>query len=137
VLDLRRNDYPYYLTAGDVAALESLEDTSAPGDVVLASPDLGLFVPVYSDARPFVAHWAQTLDFYARRDAAGWFYRATTPNGARLELLDSERVRLIVAGPAEAELAGQPAPPALELPVLHAGSTTVYAVQFDAGQRER
>lgn len=137
VFDLRRNDYPYYLTDGDVAALESLEGNVAPGEVVLASPELGLFVPVYSDARPFVAHWAQTLDFYARRDAVTWFYRATTPNGARLELLNTERVRLVVAGPAEAELAGQPAPPELELPVLHAGSTTVYNTYTDAGQQER
>jgi hypothetical protein len=137
VFDLRRNDYPYYLTDGDVAALESLEDNLAPGEVVLASPDLGLFVPVYSDARPFVAHWAQTLDFYSRRDAVTWFYQATTPNGARLELLDAERVRLVVAGPAEAELTGQPVPPQLELPVLHAGSTTVYDTHPDAGQQER
>lgn len=137
VIDLRRNDYPYYLTAGDVVALESLGDNIEPGEVVLASPELGLFVPVYSDARPFVAHWAQTLDYYARRDAVTWFYRATTPNGARLELLADQHVSFVVAGPAEAELVGLDTPPVLELAVLHAGSTTVYRTQARIGQQEQ
>jgi hypothetical protein len=137
VFDLRRNDYPYYLSTGDVAALESLNDNVAPGEVVLASTELGLFVPVYSDARPFVAHWAQTLDYYARRDAVTWFYRSSTTDEARLQLLTEEQVTIVVAGPAEAQLVGQDVPPLLTLPVLHAGSTTVYLTDASARRQER
>ena len=43
----------------------------------------------------------------------------------------------LIAGPAEAQLVDQPTPPALELPVRHAGSTTVYDTHADTGQQER
>jgi hypothetical protein len=83
-------------------------------------------VPVYSDARPYVAHWAQTLDFYRRREDVSWFFQTTTADGERIELLFEEDVMFVVAGPAEAELADLATPPIIQLPVLHDGSTTVY-----------
>jgi hypothetical protein len=106
VLDLHRARYPYYLTDGDVGALTTLDEVTAPGDVVLSSPELGIFVPVYSDARPFVAHWAQTLDFFARRDAAARVFAPTTPDSERRAILTANRVAFVLAGPAEVALGG-------------------------------
>ena len=73
MLDLERRQYPYYLATSDVRALEALDGVTSPGDVVLASPEVGVFVPVYSSARPFVAHWAQTPRSSVRDKRPGVF----------------------------------------------------------------
>lgn len=126
VVDLRRTEYPYYLSSGDVAALESLERVSAPGDVVLSSPQLGVFVPVYSDARPFVAHWAQTLDYFERRQQAEWFYAPNTTDAERDAFVRAQGIAIVLAGPAEAALNGSNRPPTLRLDRILDGQTMVY-----------
>lgn len=133
VVDLRRADYPYYLAADDVAALESLPGLTQPGQIVLSSPEVGVFVPVYSDARPYVAHWAQTLDFLNRRDGATWFYRMDTNDEQRAEFLRSESVDFVIAGPSEALLAGVAEAPTLPMEALLDGSTVLYSTHPTAG----
>jgi hypothetical protein len=109
VLDLQRLRYPYYLTACDVRALELLGEVARPGQVVLSSPEVGVFVPVYSDARPFVAHWAQTLAFFARRDAATRAFAPTTSESERLAIVAEQGIAFVVSGPSEAALGALPA----------------------------
>jgi hypothetical protein len=127
-VDLRRAEYPYYLSAGDVRALTTIGVVARPGQVVLSSPDLGVFVPVYSDARPFVAHWAQTLDFFARRDLAARVYTASMADAERRQLIEENGIQFVLAGPAEAAFADEAAPPRFSLPLVPdgAGGTTVY-----------
>lgn len=125
VIDLRRADYPYYLTGDDVAALEAVGDVAGEGDVVLSSPELGVFVPVYADARPYVAHWAQTLRFFERRDQARWFFAPGTGDADRATFLAEQGIAFVIAGPAEDRLAaGNGGPLALE--VVRDGTTRLY-----------
>lgn len=126
VVELRRQDYPYYLTVGDVAVLESLPQHVGEGDVVLSSPDVGIFVPVYSDARPFLAHWAQTLNFHDRRDLATYFYDSTTADGERHEVLTNEGITFVIYGPAEARLAGSESSVGFALAKVISGDTILY-----------
>jgi hypothetical protein len=136
VLDLRRLQYPYYLAAGDVRALQLLGDVAPPGQVVLSSPDLGLFVPVYSDARPFVAHWAQTLAFFARRDAATRAYAPATTESERMAIVGSNRIAFVLSGPAEAALGQSSVPARFPLDVLaeergaERAPTTIYRTEL-------
>lgn len=128
VVDLNRGEYAYYLTTGDVEALRALDDVVQPGDVVLSSETLGMYVPVYSDARPYVAHWAMTLRFYERRAATAWFYAGQTSAVERAAFLEAHGIDFVLSGPAEAALTGQPAPPGIELDTLMVGQTTLYGV---------
>jgi hypothetical protein len=126
VIDVRRAQYPYYLSSGDVRALKALEQVSTPGQVVLSSEQLGVFVPVYSDARPFVAHWAQTLHYFERRDESDWFFATTTTDAARADFLRQQQIDFVLAGPAEAALSGAYIPPTLQLERVLDGQTAVY-----------
>lgn len=130
VIDLRRAQYPYYLSAGDVRALEHLATITTAGDVVLSSPELGVFVPVYSDARPFVAHWAQTLHFLARRRTAAYLYRPDTPDEVRQAFTSANGITFIMAGPSESLLGGVGALPTLRMERLVDGTTTLYRTGF-------
>ena len=126
VVDLRRANYPYYLAASDVRALESVARLSNPGEIVLSSSELGVFVPVYSDARPYVAHWAQTLDFYARRRDVAWFFAPSTTNDDREKFVRSRRIDFVLAGPAEAALNVADTAPMLGFDRVVTGKTVVY-----------
>lgn len=134
MIDLRRAQYPYYLSAGDVRALEALDRVAEPGQVVLSSPALGIFVPVYSDARPFVAHWAQTLHYFARRDAAAWAFTATTSDSDRQAFITANNIRFVLVGPAEAQLGGTLSPVPLSLERLGGTGTILYRTQERIGR---
>jgi hypothetical protein len=135
VIDLRRAEYPYFLTSCDVRALESLDRTDAHGAVVLSSPDIGVWTPVYSDARPYVAHWAQTLRYLERRDAAAWFFEPGTSDDDRAAFLEAQAIDIVIAGPAEASIGGSMTPPALALDRVVSGATSVYVTRTERAQR--
>lgn len=138
VVELHRADYPFYLTAGDVQALNTLEHVATPGAVVLSSTETGIFVPVYSDARPFVAHWAQTLDYFERRDAMRWFFSPQATEEDRLEFIRHNQIAFIIAGKAETR-AGAPGvaasdsalEPELSLPSRATPSSILFVVGFE------
>jgi hypothetical protein len=134
VVDLRRQDYPYYLAREDVQALEQLDTVASDGDVVLASPHIGLFVPVYSDARPYVAHWAQTLYFHQRRYVARWFYSQDITASERSSLLASQNIAYVIAGPAEVAFIEGHSLPQFQLEPLYGSSTVLYGVPRDSSR---
>lgn len=71
--DLSRHDYPYYLHSDEITALHWLEANVQPDDVVLSSLELGQYIPAETGAHAFLAHWAQTVDFYAKQEAVELF----------------------------------------------------------------
>jgi hypothetical protein len=81
---------------------------------------------VYSDARPYVAHWAQTLHFLQRRDDAAWFFNPATGEPQRDEFLDAHDIQVVISGPAEASIGGSASPPAFALVRVVSGETSVY-----------
>jgi len=97
-IELRRYEAPYFLSRDDVAALDWLAENTTAQDVVLASLDFGQWVPTWSDARAFVAHWTGTLDFLDKRDAAQAFVEGRLNEPARQSLLDTYRVTYVVHG---------------------------------------
>ena len=91
----------------EVAALDWLRDNGAGDTVVLASLAVGQYVPAMSDERAVLAHWAQTVDYFAKRDAVAAFYAPETSIADRRALLDKYNVRYVIVGPVE--LGPQPA----------------------------
>jgi hypothetical protein len=59
-VELQRHDYPYFLYRDEVTALRWLDNLVDSQDVVLASIEVGRFVPVLAGNRAFLGHWAQT-----------------------------------------------------------------------------
>ena len=102
--DLRRAEIPYYLRTDEVDALNYLEQQVTGDDVVLASLDIGQFVPALTGARSFLGHWAQTLDFYGKTDSVKAFFSDATADDDRLALLRNYGVDYVIYSPQEAAL---------------------------------
>src|SRR5260370_39282861 len=71
--ELHRAATPYSLTTDDAEALSWLGEHAGEGDVVLSSLMIGQYIPGLSDARPVLAHWAQTLRYYEKVAAVSHF----------------------------------------------------------------
>jgi hypothetical protein len=104
VVDLSRHEAPYYLSDHEVAALTWLGQRATGDDVVLAGLALGQYVPVYSDARTFLGHWAQTVDFYGKQAAVAKFFSPAVNDSARAALLDRFGVTYVLYGAEERAL---------------------------------
>ncbi|MFN8637423.1 MAG: hypothetical protein U0893_26525 [Chloroflexota bacterium] len=106
VLDLSRHKYPDYLYKDDVAALAWIEQQSAatPADVVLSSLEIGHWIPGLTGAHAFLAHGANTLDFYGKRAMVQRFYAADGSDQDRQATLAKFRVRYVFYGPSERAL---------------------------------
>ena len=94
-VDLGRHDYPYYLLDDEVAALRWLERNAQPSDVVLSSLTIGQYVPSISGNRAFLAHWAQTLNFYQRQDDVVRFYDGRSSDDVRQSVMARYGVRYV------------------------------------------
>jgi hypothetical protein len=103
-IDLARHDYPFYVTRDDAAALAWLESNAGADDVVLSSLTIGQFVPAWTGANAFLAHWADTLDFFGKSDDVKRFYAQGTPVTQRMELLHRYGVDYIYLGDPERAL---------------------------------
>lgn len=100
-VELARHDYPYYLYKDEVAALKWLEQNVEPDDVVLSSLTIGQYVPALTGAHAFLAHWAQTVDFYEKSQRVEEFYSPGTNQQKRQQILRGYSVDYIIHGPAE------------------------------------
>ncbi len=103
-LDLSRLDYPYYLYQDEVAAMNWLEANAPEESVVFSAYDTGAYLPGISGRTAFLSHWAQTVDFYKKRDLAAEFYSSTTSNARRQQILEQNGVDYVLYGPAEQAL---------------------------------
>lgn len=103
-VDLHRHDYPYYLYNVELEAFKWLEQNVQPDDVVLSSLTTGQYVPMFTGAHAYVAHWAQTLDFFEKRDAAQRFFDAQIADDERARILQAHSVDYVLIGPAERAL---------------------------------
>jgi len=125
--DLSRYDYPYYLHRDEVAALRWLEENARPEDVVLSSLELGQYVPAETGAHAFLAHWAQTVDYYGKEAAVMRFFNEDATPRERKKIIEDFSVDYIIWGPAERALGAHPLfeNPAFQ-PVFVRGDATIF-----------
>jgi hypothetical protein len=136
--EMRRHDAPYFLHVDEKAALDWLAANASPADVVLAPLALGQFVPNYGEARPVVAHWAMTVRFFERRDAAERFFEPSTPVTERSGLIDREAVTLVLRPKPEMREATWAPATALRLAlVFDRPRAQVYRVVRDGSRESR
>jgi hypothetical protein len=105
-IDLRRHDYPFYLHKTELAAMRWIEQQPNPNAVVLSSLDTGQFLPMFTGKPAYLAHWAQTLDFFNKRANVQAFFVAETSDAQRQRMLKEHNVQYIFFGPAERKLGG-------------------------------
>jgi len=107
-VELRRHTYPFYLEKDEVRALAWLDQNASDSDVVLSSLTIGQFVPAWTGARAYLAHWAQTLDFFSKRQDVQVFFSPDTSPDERKAILDDGSVDFVFYGPVEREQGSLP-----------------------------
>jgi hypothetical protein len=129
-MDLARHDYPYYLSRDEVAALDWLREHTSPDDVVLSSITVGQYVPALSGNTAFLAHWAQTVDFYDKSERVERFFDAAVADAERLDTVRTFDVDYVFYGPAERALGRyDPGTSSLFVNVYSSPEVELYAVQ--------
>lgn len=133
-IELERHDYPYFLYSDEVEALRWLGDHTESQDVMLASIEVGRFVPVLAGNRVFLGHWAQTVGFYDKQNRVARLFDASVDDTERIETLRTFGVDYVFYGPAERAL-GQydPSESPLFSVVLSSPQVTIYRVNADLG----
>jgi len=123
-VDLGRVDHPYFLTRDEIGGLQWLATHSQPTDVVLSSLAIGQYVPSSTGNPAFLAHWAQTLDFYSKQRLVTLFFDPSPSEQERTTVLDDFNVRYVFADASE-----QPRDSARLATVYTSPGATVYQVR--------
>jgi uncharacterized membrane protein len=132
-VDLARHDYPYYLSKEDLSALLWLEDNIQAEDVVLSSITLGQYIPVMTGGHAFLAHWAQTLDYFEKERIVQTFFASTTSEAWRQKVLHQYSVDYIYYGSVEQEIGSFVSEEMVDYlrPVVDGSEVKVYRVIVD------
>lgn len=110
---------PLYQTADQLAAFEWLGRHTTAQDVVLSDWRFGNQLPIYANARVFVGHPIETIDYAAKTALVERFFDPATPPTERQALIDRWQITWVVAQP------DRPAPPGGE-PLFQQGDLIVY-----------
>jgi asparagine N-glycosylation enzyme membrane subunit Stt3 len=119
------HDPRIYLTTNEAAALSWLQVNSPRDAVVLASPELGSFIPAFAGQRVVYGHPYETVNAKAREQQVKDFY-ADAPDHA--QVLKDYAVTYIVVGPRERKLGTFDATQLLVEEVFSSGDVVVYRV---------
>ncbi len=93
--------WPLFMTEGEAAAFAWLRDSVPPGELVLASPQMGLMIPAWAGQRVVYGHAVETVDAGQRKSEVEGFFAGTTDWAEFLRKYD---VRYIFVGRKEREL---------------------------------
>ena len=116
----------YFLDRDELAALDWVAANTDPADVVIAPLAVGQFVPSYGRSRAFLAHWAMTNRFFERSRRADQFFDPQSQPALRQEILDTDRVTLVIATHTEPLGNGAEPSPAWLRPVFSSGDVRVF-----------
>jgi uncharacterized membrane protein len=72
--------------------------------VVLSSLTAGQYLPMFTGQPAYLAHWAQTLRFFEKRDQVAAFFDGATDDARRIAILKNHNVKYVFYGPAERAL---------------------------------
>jgi hypothetical protein len=131
-IELSRHTYSYYLARDEIAGLEWLKQNAPPADIVLASETIGQYVPAISGNTAFLAHWAQTVNYYDKVAQVINFFDLAGSDAGRAQTVGTYHVAYIFWGPAERLLgAYDPAAVAWLFPAYANPQVTIFQVAID------
>ncbi len=132
-VDLNRLEAPYYLQRDELAAMTWLEKANPTQPVVvLSSEELGQYLAPRTGQRPFLAHWAMTLDFYQKRTLSAEVLNPQTTPPRRQAILKQYGVKYILYGGSEKKRGPELNDPAL-VKVFSSPQADVYRVEPGVG----
>jgi len=105
-VELNRHDYPFYLHDDETAALAWLDEHTSPDEIVFSSLTVGQYIPGIAGNTAFLAHWAQTVDFYTKEELVEEFFAEDTVDETRQQILKIFDIAYVFYGPAERALGG-------------------------------
>lgn len=120
---LQRNP-KLFVSADEAAALDWLREHASPDTVVLASPEMGMFVPAWSGSRVVYGHPFETVDAERTKSRVETFFAAGTSDAERAAMLSEWNVSFVFAGPREREFGLAASPPGTV--VFDSPTVTVY-----------
>jgi hypothetical protein len=129
---LARLPHVHFLERDEVAALNWLAENATSDDVVLSAMEVGQYIPSWTGARPFLAHWAMTKDLFKKQEMIGDFFKLDTTDDERQAILRAFGVDYVLVGVEERSL-GSYDPGASEYleACFTMSKATVYCVQDD------
>ncbi len=104
-------------------------EAAAGDDVIISSLTIGQYIPAWTGARAYLAHWAQTLDFYSKRDNVELIFDESTSPAVRDAILTEGSVDYLFFGPAEREMGVySPREADFLIEIYSQGEVTIYRV---------
>ena len=101
-----QQDPRLYLSQDEMEAMTWLEENTQPTDIVLASPEMGLFIPAWAGNRVLYGHPFETIEVEKKRALAETFYRAQTGESIRRGIIEGHHITYVFYGPRERDLSG-------------------------------
>lgn len=124
-----------YLAQGEKQALDWIAAHTPADALVLASPEMGMYLPAHTGRRVIYGHPFETVNAEFERAALEDFFRSTGRPDARLRFLVQREVDFLFWGPRERALGG--AAPLPEQAIrFQTGDVAVYAVHADLASPE-
>jgi len=117
-----------YLSTNEAAALSWLQQNAPTEAVVLASPEMGGFIPAFSGQRVVYGHPFETVNAKVREQQVKDFFAGTID---RAQVLRDNAVTYIVVGPRERKLGAIDVSVLSVEEVFTAGDVVVYRVKRD------
>jgi hypothetical protein len=116
-----------YQTSAEVDALKWIDANTPPNALVLASPEMGLFIPATTGRRVIYGHPFETVNATVEKQAVTEFYQS--PDANARDFLAERGVDYVMHGPREAALGPGPDPGETGLtPAFEEGEVTLYRV---------
>ncbi|MFC1879541.1 hypothetical protein ACFLZW_06465 [Chloroflexota bacterium] len=117
---VQTHDPLYYLTQAEAQALEWVEANTKPDGLVLASPEIGLFIPGQTGRRVIYGHPYETVNAEAEQAALVRFFESRDIKSVE-NFLFERRVGYVFYGPRERALGELPETSHLEMIYEEAG----------------
>jgi len=119
------NHDPRLFVSGDeAAAMDWLHDHAPREAVVLASPEMGLFIPAWAGRRVVYGHPFETVDAERTKARVETFFAPGTANAGREAMLREWHVAFVFVGPRERAIGLPDPPPGRE--VFRNATVTIY-----------
>jgi hypothetical protein len=115
-----------YLGRDEQHALEWIMKSTPSNDLILASPDLGLFIPSYTGRRVVYGHPFETVDAVVEKKNLLAFYNGSLNVQISNRYLVTKGVDLVVYGPREQKI-GSPADLDTLIRVYQQGDISIYS----------
>ncbi len=105
---VQTHDERIYLTTDEVRALAWVEANTPPDALILASPEMGAFIPANTGRRVIYGHPFETINAEVEKNAVEQFFSGNFDDTTAEDFLISKGVSVILFGPREQSLGPLP-----------------------------